>query len=464
MRSFYFIILLYFFVQIYRIVLIICDPRVALFLERYQKKEKIILERKPLYDKNNLLLQYSVFENQRFCRKYLFPELIPITGLVGFEGRGMSGIEQSSEKVLWNTLHYQTINMLSGKDRIRYTDSMINPRNQLKLTVDAPLSLSVYALLKSQVEKNASNFGCCIIMDGKTGEIDVYTQYPFYNPLSEGSDDSKDLFFLYPFGITQAYEYGSIIKPFLMLAAIEEKVATAETPINCYGVKEKKFRNRIISTWKPHGIVSFKEVIKGSNNIGVAQVGLKIGKKLYDYYKKCGFGSLTGIEIPGEHKGILHDPSSWSKQSIISLTFGYEVAITLLQGVVAWSLFANEGRRVTPTLFKQNNSPPEPSFSAWAIEEARNILELDQQAMKMFGLKKQLNGKIFGKTGTANILINNEYVKEKNMYSFLGHYEGNGKNKIVGILIHGSNNHKLYASDVALPLFLSIVQLFETKL
>ena len=105
----------------------------------------------------------------------------------------------------------------------------------------------------------------------------------------------------------------------------------------------------------------------------------------------------------------------------------------------------------------------EANFSEKAIYQAREVLELNQKEMKSFGLKKKLKGKIFGKTGTANILINNQYVKEKNIYSFLGHYELGETKKIVGIFIHGSNDHTLYASNVALPLFLSIVPFFETR-
>ena len=458
MRFFCLIILLYFFIQGYRILLIIFDERVAIFLKRYQKKEKIIRERKLLFDKNNLLLNYSLFENQRFARKYLFPELIPILGLVGSEERGMSGVEQSLEKKLLSPARYKTMRVFSGKDQAGYVLSS-ETNNRFNLSIDAPQSLSVFYLLKQVVEKYNSNFGCCIIMNGTTGEIESYVQFPFYNPQNK----ETDLSFLYPLGVTQAYEVGSVVKAFLMLAALEEGVVLPETLVNCYGVKEKKFKNRIITTWKAHGLISFKDVIKGSNNIGVAQVGLKIGNKLYDYYKKCGFGELTGIEICGEHKGILHHPDSWSKQSVISLTFGYEVALTLLQGVVAWSLFVNEGRRVRPTLFSINHDISEPFFSEKAIHQAREVLELDQKEMRSFGLKKKLKGKIFGKTGTANILINNQYVKEKNTYSFLGHYEFGETKKIVGIFIHGSNDHTLYASNVALPLFLSIVPFFETR-
>lgn len=458
MRFFSIIILLYFFIQGYKILLIIFDERVTIFLKRYQKKEKFIEERKLLFDKNNLLLNYSLFENQRFTRQYLFPELIPILGLVGFEGRGMSGVEQSLEKKLLSPARYKTMHVFSGKDQAGYVLSS-DLQNKFNLSINAPFSLSIFYLLKQTVEKYNSNFGCCIVMNGTSGEIESYVQFPFYNPQNKESD----LSFLYPFGITQAYELGSVVKAFLMLAALEEGVVVPETLVNCYGVREKKFKNRIISTWKAHGLISFREVIKGSNNIGVAQVGLKIGKKLYDYYKKCGFGEGTGIEICGEHKGILHHPDVWSKQSLVSLTFGYEVALTLLQGVVAWSLFLNEGRRVRPTLLPMNTEISEPYFSEKAIHQARDILELDQKEMRSFGLEKKLKGRIFGKTGTANMLINNKYVKEKNTYSFLGHYEQAEVKKIVGIFIHGSNDHTLYASNVALPLFLSIVSLFDEK-
>lgn len=179
------------------------------------------------------------------------------------------------------------------------------------------------------------------------------------------------------------------MKAFLLLSALEADVVKPNELINCYGTKEKWFKKRLISTWKAHGVIPFREVIKGSNNIGVAQIGLKIGKKLYEYYKKCGFGSLTGVEINGEHKGILHLPDRWSTQSVISLTFGYEISVTLLQAIVAWSLFLNEGKIVSPRLLATTpHKVSEIFFSKRAIDDARDILELDQVNMKQFGLKK----------------------------------------------------------------------------
>jgi cell division protein FtsI/penicillin-binding protein 2 len=454
-KLFRFFILFYLFLQVARILFIIHDQRVADFMKRYEKKEKTIAERKSLVDKHGLLLQYSVFEQQRFCRKYLFPECIPILGLVGFEGHGMSGLEQSLERALWSHFSLTRLDSLSGKHKADYTTTK-SEKDTCAISLNMPLSLTVYQLLKNAVNRHQSQYGCCIVMDGDTGGIDAYVQYPSYDP----REDNHDLFFLYPLGITQAYELGSVVKAFLMLAALEEEVVSPDSLINCYGTKEKKFGHRVITTWKAHGVIPFKEVIKGSNNIGVAQVGLKIGKKLYEYYKKCGFGEQTGIEIIGEHKGILHHPDHWSKQSLISLTFGYEMAMTLLQGVAGWSFFLHDGFRVKPTLLIREPQYSERYFSSRAIAASREILELDQKEMRAFGLKKKLSGKIFGKTGTANVIIDNQYDKEKNTYSFLGHYEDEKKKKIIGIFVYGSNDHKLYASNVALPLFLDIVSFF----
>lgn len=348
MKFFYYLFISYFLLQIANLYRIINDPQLKIYAKRqYSKKVKKVLRRKPIYDKHGLLLSYSLVKEEREKREYMVKELLSILGIVGFEEHGMSGIELAYDRYLSTKEQICFLSRLTAKDKIH--GYIANPTTAgLKTTLDAQLSLYINTFLKEVVQKYRSKFGVCIVMDGTTGAIEVMTQFPFYSPEKEECD--VPLEYLYPLGVTQAYEMGSIIKSFLALAAIHTNVVHADDIINCYGVKEKKFKGRTITTWKAHDKITFKEVIQGSNNIGVAQVGQLIGTKLFDVYQMCGFGKSTGIELIGEHKGILYDPSKWSKQSLISLTFGYEMAITLLQGVVAWSLFTNEGRLLVPRL------------------------------------------------------------------------------------------------------------------
>jgi cell division protein FtsI/penicillin-binding protein 2 len=299
-------------------------------------------------------------------------------------------------------------------------------------------------------------------MDGYSGEIETITQYPQYN---EDNKKKIDMKFLYPLSITQSHEIGSTIKAFLMLSALNENIVNPETQINCWGVKEKKIQGKILTTWKAHGIIPFKTVIKESNNFGVAQIGMILNEKLFSYYNDFGFGTKTGIPISGEHQGILNPIKKWSKRTPISLSFGYEISCTLLQLVSAWSLFTNNGKRVYPKIIASEKSKySEQIVNQKAIDDSLSILSINKEYKKIYGFEKLNDINIYGKTGTANTLLNNQYNKNINIYTFIGHIEKNNIKKIIGISIHGSNNPSLVASQIALPIFFEISNLINEKI
>jgi cell division protein FtsI (penicillin-binding protein 3) len=433
-------------------------------LNQYKKKNTKKIQRGNIYDKNNIPLQYTKYtytKNKNYIkpkRTYQFRSTLAVTGLVNNEFCGLSGLEMAYN----NYLNTHTDNEFYEKlwrDDTPLTKENNMQKNHLYTTLDAPLSEKIYSLIEKQVTDFGSIYGTVIIMDGQTGAIEVLTQFPQYYP--EHSVDEK---FIYPLAITQSHEIGSIIKVFLMLAALEEGIVEYDTLINCYGVKEKIIQGKLLTTWKAHGCIPFWQVIKESNNFGVSQIGLKLSERLYDYYKSFGFGQKLDIRINGQHGGILHHTSQWSKRTPLSMSFGYEMSCTLLQLVSAWSLFINDGKRVTPRFTKKEPIIKIDTLcSKKTIETGLRILKLDQDYLKRFGLKKYINGNLYGKTGTANLLINNEYNKEKNSYCFVGHIDQNNTQKIIGIYIYQSNSAKLLASQIALPLFLEIVQIIDTE-
>lgn len=433
-------------------------------LKQYKKRNTRKIQRGNIYDKNNIPLQYTKYtytKNKNYIkpkRTYQFRSTLAVTGLVNSEFCGLSGLEMVYNNDLNSYTNCQFYEKL-WRDDIPPAEEHTTQKKHLHTTLDAVLSEKIYSLLEKQVTRFESIYGTVIIMDGQTGAIEVLTQFPQYYP--QHLVDEK---FIYPLAITQAHEIGSIIKVFLMLAALEEGIVEYDTLINCYGVKEKIIQGKLLTTWKAHGWIPFWQVIKESNNFGVSQMGLKLSERLYDYYKSFGFGQKLDIRINGQHNGMLHHKSKWSKRTPLSMSFGYEMSCTLLQLVSAWSLFINEGKRVTPRFTKEEPIIKKDTLcTAKSINTGLRIVKLDQNYLKKFGLRKRVNGNLYGKTGTANLLINNEYNKEKNSYCFVGHIEQNNIQKIIGIYIYQSNSAKLLASHVALPLFLEIVQIMNTE-
>jgi cell division protein FtsI/penicillin-binding protein 2 len=455
----------------YKLNLIFIDPKIhAYALQQYKKKEKNKCIRGNIYDKNNLLLNYTKKKyiinkkNKKQIiekREYLFPSCIAINGIVNNEFQGLSGLELFYNNEL-NLKIIQTYRpRMTGQEKfkIKYKKQK---KNNLMTTLDAIQSEKVYRLLNQHVDAFKSQYGICIVMDGETGALETVTQYPQY---TEDTKNTINMKFLYPLSVTQSHEIGSVMKAFLMLAAFNENIVTPETIINCFGVKEKNIQGKILTTWKAHGLIPFKTVIKESNNFGVAQIGLLLNEKLFNYYSHFGFGKKTDIPIHGEHTGILNTIDKWSKRSPISLSFGYEISCSLLQLVSAWSVFTNAGKRVFPKiLINQQSKYSGVILNKQAINDSLDVLHLPQESLKKHGLKKDIDGNLYGKTGTANTLINKEYNKDLNIYTFIGHIEKNNIKKIIGISLYGSNNSKLLSSQVSLPIFLAISDLIAKKI
>jgi cell division protein FtsI/penicillin-binding protein 2 len=471
MINIFFFFIFLFFGLFYKLNLIFNDPRINQYrIKQYQKKSKYKLNRGNIYDKNLLLLNYTkkkyyiTKKNKKRIiekREYLFPSCIAINGIVNNDFQGLSGLELFYNNELNSKIIKEYHSRLTAQDKFKNKYKNYK-KKKLITTIDAIQSEKIYNILHQYQDKFESQYAICIVMDGNSGALETVTQYPQYTQYNKNEIDIK---FLYPLSITQSHEVGSVIKAFLMISALNEKIVTPETNINCFGVKEKIIQGKNLTTWKAHGIIPFKTVIKESNNFGVAQIGLLLNKKLFDYYSRFGFGKKTGIQIHGEHSGILNSPDKWSKRTPISLSFGYEISCTLLQLVSAWSIFTNNGRRVIPKIILNETSKySDPLCDQEAIKNALDILYYSSDTLKKYGLKNSINGNLYGKTGTANILINQQYNKDHNIYTFIGHIEKNNIKKIIGISVHGSNNYKLLSSQISLPIFLEISDLIAKKI
>ena len=182
---------------------------------------------------------------------------------------------------------------------------------------------------------------------------------------------------------------------------------------------------------------------------------------LYDHYKRVGFGEKTGIRLHGEHVGFVNHPKNWSAYSLRSLSFGYEITITLLQLAQAFSIIANDGYLIRPRILLNDNENINnitgPLYSEETIDITRKILE--ESITKGTSRRAAIKGyKIMGKTGTANMVTNGEYSTQRCAYSFSGIIEKDDYKRIIVLFIKDSPKKNLYAANVAAPLFERIAE------
>jgi len=414
-----------------------------------------------------------------------------IIGITDIDNKGIFGIELQYNALLAGV---QTTFCLDKDARSGYFHFKKETTNEGKegtpvyLTIDSNLQFLVQEAVKDAVQKFDALEGSALVMNPKNGEIIAMVTYPHFDP---NNTEHIDLELTKNKIVTEAYELGSVMKTFVALAALQEGVVTADELIDCKSVKTTYIDGRKINTWAPHGIIPFTEVIARSNNIGIAIIAKRLGEKLFSHYLRIGFGKKTGIKFPGENKGFINPPQQWSKQSIISLSYGYEISATLLQLASSFCTIANDGYAIVPTLVLSNEpySAPviliRPTLKATAdyrpavptevltkvgskdeggqlyatehIQTLKNILTSGTD----YGTARRahIEGyRIMCKTGTANMLINGQYQNDKNLFTCAGIIEKDTYQRVIVTFIKQATGENLFASTVAVPLFERVAQ------
>ncbi|MBF0487331.1 MAG: penicillin-binding protein 2, partial [Nitrospirae bacterium] len=189
-----------------------------------------------------------------------------------------------------------------------------------------------------------------IMMDPYTGEILALSNRPTFDPNSPGKYGPAAR---RNRAITDFYEPGSTFKIVTATGVLEENLTRPDEKIDCLGGAIEVGGKRIKDA-HPHGVLTFMEVIQKSSNVGTIKLAMRLGKqRLYNYIKNYGFGEKSGIDLPGEVAGRLRKPERWSGVSIGCIPIGQEVAVTPLQMLTAYSIVANGGYKVSPSVVKE---------------------------------------------------------------------------------------------------------------
>lgn len=438
-------------------------------LERYKRlpatthfmyiKRKLTPEHVHLVQTCNLPEIQLLKEPSRF---YPLDSAGPLIGFTDIDNNGLCGVELQYNKLLagkpstvWLEHDARAGHFYFAKET-KIEGEVGKP---ITLTIDSNLQFLAAREVQATVNEFNAKEGAAIIINPRNGHIVAAVQFPTFDP---NNIEAVDLEKTKSKIMTDAYELGSVMKVFTAFAALEEGLVTENELIDCENVKTTYVEGRKINTVVSSvlGLVPFSEVIERSNNIGIAKVALRLGPKLYNHYIKLGFGKKTGIELSGEQRGFVNAPAQWSKQSIISLSYGYEISATLLQLGQAFCLIARKGVPVQLTLVQNAQevaAPTLPLYSPASIETIQRILENTtlRGSMKKAAIKGY---KIMSKTGTANLLVNGLYDTTKNIYTSVGIVEKGDYQRVIVVFIKEGAKKNLYASFVTAPLFERIAE------
>ncbi len=389
-----------------------------------------------------------------------------VIGAVGIENQALEGIELKYDKYLKT----EGGKVFFGRDALGRTLSQgvdIEAKgNNIILTIDEVLQRILEKEIDKAILKWRAKAATAIMMNPFTGEILALANRPTYNPnmIGKASDSAKR-----NRAITDCYEPGSTFKTVIGVAAIEEGIVTSDT---LFDVSAGKIEvgGKIIRDVHKNGIITFKEVIQKSSNVGSIMIGMKLGKeRIYKYSKLLGIGEKTGIDLPGEVSGWIYPPEKWSGTSIGAISIGQEVAVTPLQMLRVYSVIANGGYLVRPYLVSRILTPDgQVIFSNDHRDAKRVISEKTANRFKEIlksvveeggtGINASVRGnEVAGKTGTAQIIDpkTGRYSKEKYVSSFVGFVPADNP-KIAMIIVIYEPKGQIYGGVVAGPVFREI--------
>lgn len=389
-----------------------------------------------------------------------------VLGFVGIDEIGLAGIEQFYNDRIRGDGGRSYFEKDARSQAFDSYEVQPHPGQTVVLTIDQGVQYRTEQALKAAMDLTHAKSASAVVLDPRTGEILALANAPGFNPndLSTATSEARRN----P-ALEIPYEPGSTFKIVAFSAALEKGLVKPEDEINCQ-MGQITVASRVVHDHKPFGILTVANALEQSSNVAAIKLGLLVGNEsMYDYITRFGFGSRTGIDLPGETVGILHPLKRWQASSIGSIAMGHEVAVTPLQMAVAYGALANNGIRVTPHLVREIRSPEGVTLFQ-AAPEQKSILKPETasalrgmlEGVTLRGTAKlaQLNGySAAGKTGTAQKIDprTGTYSKTKFVGSFVGFAPVNNPSVVIIVVIDEPAG-AYHGGEVAAPVFREIAE------
>ena len=389
-----------------------------------------------------------------------------VLGYYNFNADVASGVEQVAKKKLEYTPKLMPIyKTKDGKIIFDINTDVLSTTTQPKgedvtLTIDAAIQyIAEKELFRMAKERDADN-GFAIVMNPKNGEILAYAVYPNYDPNKYYKASAQEL---NNWSLTGIYPPGSTFKIITIASAMDLGKIHENTQI--YDTCELKMAGAVLknSHCYPDGMISLIDLFERSSNVasfGIAK--LMTDKEFYNQIKKFGFGQKTGIDLPGESLGILHNPKNWDSATKLSLSFGYGASVNAMQMVAAVGAVANNGVMVTPHVIKYSQEEAEKKVKytqvispdtaqtvtrllAKSIEQGKSTLKMDKYQLA-------------AKTGTSNKIVDGKYSSTQSYTSAIGYFPASDPQVLIYVGLDNPKGYGVWGNTVAGPVFHEIAE------
>jgi cell division protein FtsI (penicillin-binding protein 3) len=401
----------------------------------------------------------GIYESREYRRKY--PEGEAAAHLVGFtnaDDRGQEGIELAFERELQG----RDGSRMVVKDRLGRVVETIGDQvvpsdgRDIELAADAKIQSFAYQRLRDAVAAHKAKAGSAVVIDVVTGEVLALANYPSFDPAERRNLNGAQL---RNRALTDTFEPGSTMKPFIAAWAIETGRVSATTPI-ATAPGWITITGSTIRDAHPHGVLSVAEVIQKSSNVGTVKMAMQMDRReMWELFSQVGFGQKPQLQFPGAVTGRLRPYKTWRPIEQATMSYGYGLSTSLFQLARAYTVFARDGEVIPVSMLK--HSTPASGLQVLKPETARAVREMLRMAAGPGGTapKAQTVGySVGGKTGTAHKQEGKDYATNKYRAWFVGMAPIERPRVVVAVMIDEPSNGVHYGGDVAAPVFSQVVQ------
>jgi cell division protein FtsI (penicillin-binding protein 3) len=391
-----------------------------------------------------------------------------VLGYVGTDDDGLSGIEREYNDQLQGKPGKMLISVDARKKWFGRIEKEPEPGNNIVLTIDEKIQYIAERELEQAIKDTHAIAGTVIVENPHTGEILALANRPTFNPNVKKEIRNEAL---KNRAVSDIYEPGSTFKLVTISAALQEKLTRPDELFDCQ-MGSIVINGMRIHDAKPHGVLTVTDVLAESSDVGSVKIALRLGEdRFYNYIRAFGFGQQTGIELPGETRGMTKPVSRWSKVSIGAISIGQEIGVSAVQLAALVSTFANDGVRVAPRIVATTAAPGgAPQLITFHPQNEQRVIspmvagQMRQmmQRVVLHGTGRRANLEGFtsaGKTGTGQKVdpATGAYSRTKYVGSFAGFAPINSPAVTVAVILDSAvGPHQ--GGQIAAPVFQRITQ------
>lgn len=401
----------------------------------------------------------GVYFRNEYKRKY--PEGDAAASLLGFanvDGQGLGGVELAFNQALAG--HAGSRKVI--KDRLGQVVENVGEQlpptagRDQQLSIDSKIQFFAYQKLRDAVLENKAKSGSVVVLDVVTGEVLALANFPGgTSAKQEGLNGAQ----LRNRALTDTFEPGSTMKPFVAALALEKGLVKPETVIQT-APGRITIGGATITDAHPHGELTVNQVIQKSSNVGIVKMAMQMqSREMWTMFNQLGFGQKPQLTFPGVVGGKLRAYKTWRPIEQATMSYGYGLSCSLFQLAHAYSVFARDGDMIPITLTKTNEvAVGIPVISPKNAMAVRNMLHMVTGDGGTAPKAQAIGYSVGGKTGTAHIQEGKGYANKKYRGFFVGMAPIEKPRIVVAVMIDEPSNGKYFGGDVAAPVFSETVQ------